>query len=66
MKRLCILLLAILGLGTVGTFVKIFGLAFLSLWALTVGHVALCALALFFAYYLVWGWFYLLREIFRK
>ncbi len=53
MKKLFTLLLAIAFSGTVGTFVKIFGLAFLSLWALTTGHVALCALALLWAYWVV-------------
>lgn len=46
-------LLAILALGTIGTFVKIFGVAFLTLWAITTGNVALCALALWLAYQLV-------------
>lgn len=47
------ILLSVLLLGTIGTFIKIFGITFLSLWALTTGHVALCALALWLSYQLV-------------
>lgn len=50
MKKLLTLTLAVLALGTVGTFVKIFGVTFLSLWAITTGNVALNAIAIGLVY----------------